>query len=295
MQMSNRASPGFTLIELVIVITITSVLAVALAMFFSPVMNSYFASKRRAGLTDNADTALRRMRRDVQAAVPNSIRTPNNQCFELVPTSTGGRYRKAPDTIGDSTPGCSPSTTCSAWLDTSSTTSTLDVLSPLSSNPAVGDWLVIDNQNGNDVYTGANRVALAAPSATSFGQFRLNFSSKQFSSGYDGGRFTVVANNGGAPTVFYICSGADGTLDSAGNGKGTLFRQTRAFTAAYPTSCPATGGAAVMARHVRSCNFVYSPTFGSTQQNGYVWMQLELTESEESVSLSFGAHVDNAP
>lgn len=293
--MSNNMSKGFTLVELVIVITLTGVLATSLAVFFPPLMQSYFDTKRRASLTDAADTALRRMKRDVQVAVPNSIRIPNNQCFELAPSSTGGRYRKGPDTVNDSAAGCAPSATCSAWLDTSSSSTALDVLSPLSAIPAIGDWLVIDNQNGNDIYTGANRVAITGVTTSGFGQQRFSFGSTQFPTGYDGARFTIVANNGGAPAVFYICSGANGTLDSAGNGRGTLYRLNRGFTAAYPTACPATAGAAVLATHVKTCNFVYSPTRGNTQQNGHVWMQLELAESNETVSLSFGAHVDNVP
>ncbi len=293
--MSKHRSKGFTLIELVVVIVITAVLAVSLVTFFMPAVNSYIAAKRRAGMTDTADTALRRMRRDVQLAVPNSIRTPNNQCFELVPTLTGGRYRMGPDTVNDNAVGCTPSATCSAWLDTSTSTTTLDILSPLSATPAVRDWVVIDNQNGNDVYAGTNRAAIMAVSSSNFGQHRLTLASTQFPAGYDGGRFSIVANNGGAVTVFYSCSGADGTLDASGNGKGTLFRLNRAFNATYPTACPATTGASILAKNVKTCNFVYSPTTGNTQQNGYVWMQLELTERNETVSLSFGAHVDNTP
>ena len=56
--------------------------------------------------------------------------------------------------------------------------------------------------------------------------------SKQFPLGYDGGRFTVVP--GTTPAVFYICSGADGTLDASGNGKGTLYRLMRDFS---PDDC----------------------------------------------------------
>jgi MSHA biogenesis protein MshO len=293
--MTKHMSKGFTLVELVIVIVITGALAVSLVSFFTPAMDSYFATKRRAGLTDAADTALRRMKRDVQLAVPNSIRIPNNQCFELAPSSTGGRYRMGPDTVNDVAAGCAPAIDCSAWLDTATPSAALDVLSPLSSTPAAGDWLVINNQNGNDVYAGVNSVAIAAVANSNFGQHRFIFAATQFPVGYEGGRFTVVANNGGAPTVFYICSGADGALDSSGNGKGTLFRLNRAFDAAYPTSCPSTTGAAILAKNVRTCNFVYNPTTGDTQQNGYVWMQLELAERNETVPLSAGAHVNNTP
>ena len=37
-----------------------------------------------------------------------------------------------------------------------------------------------------------------------------------------GGRFVIVP--AATKAVFYVCSGADGTLDSSGNGKGTLVR-----------------------------------------------------------------------
>ena len=50
-------------------------------------------------LAADADHALRRMLRDVRVAVPNSIRTPATNCFELVPTSAGGRYRMAADSV----------------------------------------------------------------------------------------------------------------------------------------------------------------------------------------------------
>lgn len=287
---------GFTLVELVIVIALTGVVAAGLMVFFIPATNSYFDARRRAGLTDNADTALRRMARDIRMAVPNSIRSPNNQCFELLPTTTGGRYRLASDVTSDAA-SCTTAT-CSMPLDTSQASTGFDVLSPMSTLPAVGDWVVVGNQNPNDVYAGTTRAAITAiansPQAA-FGQQRLSFSAQQFPLGYAGGRFSIVANNGNAPAVFYVCDGADGTVDAQGNGKGTLFRLNRAFTPAYPAACPTTADAAVVTRNVRSCNFVYSPTIGSTQQRGFVWMQLDLSDSNETVSLSFGAHVDNVP
>ncbi|RJF98844.1 type II secretion system protein [Noviherbaspirillum saxi] len=288
--------PGFTLVELVLVIALTGVVAAGLMVFFIPATNSYFDARRRAGLTDHADTALRRMARDIRIAVPNSIRSPGNQCFELLPTLTGGRYRMASDVVSDA--ATCTSATCSAPLDTSQSSTGFDVLSPMPTLPAVGDWVVVGNQNPNDVYAGTNRTAITAianaPNAA-FGQQRLTFGAQQFPLGYAGGRFSIVANNGGAPAVFYICDGADGTVDAQGNGKGTLYQLSRPFAPAYPASCPAAAGAAVVTRNVRSCNFVYSPSIGSTQQRGFVWMQLDLSESNETLSLSFGAHVDNVP
>lgn len=285
---------GFTLLELIVVIVITGILAAAVSVFLKPAVSSYFDARRRANLTDIADTALRRMGRDVRSAVPNSVRIPNNQCYELVPTSGGGRYRMGPDTVNDSGPGCAPSATCSAPLNVAQPATVFDSLSPLSVTPAANDWVVIGNQNANDIYAGTDRAAItgvAVPSNLAFGQHRISFASTQFPSGYSGGRFVIVPNNGGNQSVFYVCNGAG--LDAQGNGTGTLNRLTRTFTAAYPAACPA--GGAVLATRVSSCNFVYDPNQGATQQSGFVWMQLNLTEAGETVSLSYGAHVDNVP
>jgi MSHA biogenesis protein MshO len=251
---------GFSLVELIMVIVIGGVIAATLTVFLRPAMDNYLATRARADLTDQADTALRRMVRDVRLAVPNSIRTPGSQCFEMLPTSAGGRFRSGPDTLNDSGPSCTPGANCAASLDTSQATSVFDVLTPLSATPAAGDWVVVGNQNPGDVYAGTNRAAITGvttPNAA-FGKHRITIAATQFPLGYDGGRFTVVPNSQRA--VFYVCSGADGTLDAYGNGKGTLFRlMNYGFNAAYPTACPATAGADVLATRVRSCSFVYDP------------------------------------
>lgn len=291
---------GFTLAELLIVIIITGIIAGMSMGFLKPAMDSYTDSKRRARLTDIADTALRTMGRDLRAAVPNSVRMPTTQaagtqCLEMVPTSTGGRFRAAADTVNDvSCSGSGAAYTCSAPLDVTQPVTTFDVLSTLSATPSAGDWVVIANQHPDDVYTGANRAAISAAPTTLNdyrGSVRLQIASTQFSPGYDGGRFVVVPNNGGSPAVYYVCTGLG--IDSAGNGTGTLYRVPAAF-GSMPASCPTSGGA-VLATKVQSCTFTYDANHGATQQSGFVWMQLQLTEANESASLAYGTHVDNVP
>lgn len=295
---------GFSLIELILVIVIGSIIAVTVSLFLKPAVDSYTNTRLRADMADQTDTALRRMLRDVRRAVPNSLRVPNDQCFELVPVVSGGRYRMGPDNSADAVscnpqplPPTQPADTCSAWVDTSQPTMAFDTLSQMSTTPSVGDWVVINNQNGNDVYTGANRSAIlvtpAARTTTSQGYLRLTFSSLQVSSGYTGGRFQTVSNS--EQSVFYICSGADGTVNSNGDGKGTLYRLVRSFTAAYPGSCPTTTGAAVLATRVKSCSFVYDPNQGATQQSGFLWMDLEISRNNETAHVAVGAHVTNVP
>lgn len=273
-------SRGFTLVELVMVITITGIIAATVTIFLKPAIDSYFDTRRRADLTDMADTALRRMGQDIRRAVPNSIRLQSSTCFSLVPTVSGGRYRMAPDTVNDgpSLP-CAPSSTCSAPLSVAQATSVFDVLTPLPPGLVKGDWVVIGNQNTDDVYAGTNRAQIGGTPTmprASDGLHRITVAAKQFPLGYDGGRFVMVANS--EQVVYYRCSG------------GTLYRSVTTFTAA---SCLA--GGSVVATDVENCTFVYDPNLGATQQSGFVWMRLELGRSGENVAMAHGVHVDNVP
>lgn len=293
---------GFTIVELIIVIVITGVIAVALMSVMRPALNAYVDTRARAEMADVTDSALRRMIRDVRLAVPNSIRIPSTQCFELVPTRGGGRYRMGPDTVRDEAAACppmaaSPGANCSAPLQTGQAVTAIDSLSEVSPAPAVGDFIVINNQSTNDVYEGSNRAALTgvatpAPDAL-LGQHRFTIAATEFPAGYDGGRFTIVPAN--QPAVFYICDGADNSLDANGDGKGTLYRLKRNLDATYPTSCPSVSGADVVARKIRKCTFVYNANQGATQQSGFIWMELAVARNGETAHLSVGGHVQNVP
>ena len=145
----------------------------------------------------------------------------------------------------------------------------------------------------NDVYSGTNAsqiTAISTPAATA-GLSRITVNNLQFPSGYLGGRFSVVPNNNGNPAVVYICSGADGTVDSSGNAKGAVYRLTHPFVPAYPSTCPATTGASLVASNVKSCNFIYN----ASQDGAMLWLQLEITQANETAELEFGVHVDNVP
>ena len=285
----NRTARGFTLAELLVVVVITGILASVLVVFLRPAIDSYLATQRRANLTDMADTALRRMRQDIRSAVPNSLRTLGATCFQLVPTSGGGRYRMAGDINFGTATGSAP-------LDPSrppptTTSMPFDVFNMLRSPPVLDDWVVINNQNTNDVYNAVNRARVLgtqtpapAPGGAAVGRHRIFVTPHAFPSGYDGGRFVTVPNNGGAPTVVYNCTG------------GTLFRGNVAFSASLTaTECAAANQ--IVATNA-ACTFVYNPNQGATQQSGFMQMQLTLTDQEdheEFISLVHGVHVENIP
>jgi len=313
--MRRRPTSGFTLIELVMVISIIALVAAAVVVFIRPATQAYIGTSYRADMSVQLDGALRRMLRDVRRAVPNSIRAPAPECFELVPTVAGGRYRTGPDRSTDAatcfpqpTPPTAPSASCTAYVDPSQSTVAFDVLSRMSTTPVSDqDFVVINNQNGNDVYsTGANRSLIKgfsnhnAPLASDYmyGEHRMTISALQVSPGYTSARFQVVS--GTEQSVFYVCQkeqASQGNTLSSGDGNWTLYRMVRPFQSTYPSACPtvSSSNATVVARRLTSCTFVYNPNQGATQQSGYIWMSLQMSRNNELAQLIAGGHVMNVP
>ncbi len=291
----KHPAPGFTLVELVVVIVVTGVLAAGLVTFFKPAMENYAAAGRRAALTDMADGAARRMGRDVRLAVPNSIRQPGNQCFELVPTNSGGKFRTAVDTVSTGS--------ISRELDVAVPAATFDVFAPLA-RPRSGDWLIIGNQNASDLYSGLNRnsiTAIAAPPASDqagvvIATDRITLSAAATAPlGYAGNNYVTVDAAQGPVT--YVCDNTG--VDAQGTGTGTLYRLSgygfNQKLAACPAIAPGTAGLAVLATRVSSCTFDFDPSVGAIQGSGYMRIALRLQQANEAVNLLYGAHADNLP
>ncbi len=56
-------------------------------------VQGYFSGTARLAMADTADTALRRIARDVRLALPNTVRVDASGMFlEFIPIKTGGRY-----------------------------------------------------------------------------------------------------------------------------------------------------------------------------------------------------------
>jgi MSHA biogenesis protein MshO len=90
---------GMTLIELIVVIMLTGIVASMAAVFVLRPVQGYVDLGRRAELVDAAESALRRMTRDIRLAAPNSVRVTNvglGFALELLPVVDGARYATDP-------------------------------------------------------------------------------------------------------------------------------------------------------------------------------------------------------
>lgn len=288
---------GFTLVELIVVMVVTGILAGILVTFFSPAVNNYFAGSRRAMLTDAADGVMRRMSRDIRVSVPNSvdIRTSaQGPCIGMLPASAGARFRTDRDVTWDNAHAAASDQ--SKPVTPGMAVDTFDATSAVSGSQ--NDWILIGNQSYADVYAAANhgriKADLVPPPDPRLGNKRVTLQSAMpIPAGYDGSRFFVVPN--GQQVVAYICSG--GGVDGNGDGRGTLYRVRGHPISADPLACPVAAPATtpVLATHVSACTIRFTPNPGATQLSGLVEVDLTLTQANENVRLNFGVAVENVP
>jgi MSHA biogenesis protein MshO len=264
---------GFTLVEMIIVIVITGIIGGIVAMFIKAPVQGYVDSARRAELTDIADTAVRRMARDIRTAVPNSVRFSycTAPCVEFIPTKDGGRYRAdAPGNV----------------LDFGVADGSFDIVGTAITFGA-GDHIVIGStqSDGSLPYdisaSGVLRASTLAAGAHT--TVTMTNTALPTTAALDSRRFDVV--DGTQKAVTYACEGV--ATDSNGNGAGQLKRYWN-----YGFNVAPGGSSAILADKVSACAIDYDLP---NQRFGLVSVRLTLTSSNESVSLYNEIHVNNAP
>lgn len=271
------SSRGFTLIEAVIVIAITGIIAGVVAVFIKAPVDAYFDSARRAEMTDIADTALRRMARDVRLALPNSVRvfTPDGSTFylEFLQTRSGARYRQDDACFAA---GCTSLTTFGS-------------VTPEVAIAVNADRIAIYNQYNNEAggcgaadpsaYCNDNTAVISGISDAG-SEDVLSFAAKAFPHASPANRMQIIEG-----PVSYVCTpGAGGT--------GTLRRYWGyAISATQPTAFG--GASALLATRVSACAINYAP--GITERGGLLNMRLTLSQASEDVSLQSQVHVTNVP
>ena len=269
---------GFTMLELLLVILITGILAVVVAPIIQQPIQAYFDQTTRAELVDSAEMALRRMARDARRSLPYSLRPSGpGAAFEFINVLDVARYRENGGPAVDrlrfnnsddhfNVLGTFPTITASPTV--------------LGANQRLAIFNLTPGTAGFDAY---NDDAVVTPAATT-----ITITN-------DGIEHDVEMNpphqfQASSPSHrVYITNGAT----SYGCFNGGLFRWANyAWSAAQPGAAAVAASGVLMTDNVTGCEFSYDP--GNSGRPGLLMMKLTLTSGSESITLLHQVHIHNA-
>lgn len=289
-----RREKGFSLIELIIVIVISGIISGIVTRFITQPVQGFIDLSRRATLVYSAESAIRRMQRDIRRALPNSIRVSGGgTAIEMIQTVEGARYRANP-----APPPADPSDR----LEFETADTHFDVLGNLSSIGATGLRVAVYNTGdvdasgvparGKNAYAQANAITgknVVTPAGTAItisdsgnNEDHINIAGGFLFTSKSPANRVYLVNSG----VSYICS--SGQLRRYSN-----YDFTNATQPNPPSSLDIEN--ALMADNIANCSFTYDA--GSASRSGLMTLDLTVSDAAtgESVRLLHQVHVDNAP
>jgi MSHA biogenesis protein MshO len=280
-------SRGFTLIELVVAIALSSIVVSFMAAFIVTPMNAYSSLTRRAELVDDADSALRLMARDLRIATPSSVRVAGSgavSVIEMLRSVDGARYRDG-GPLTDPTRELDFSAADGAFA-TTVPFSTINLPFSSSSNYLVIYNVGVPGANAWDrtnVITPAGTTINISAGATANEHLVTLSPSFKFAWGSPGKRVYLVEG-----PVSYLCDSSAGTLTRYSG---------YAISSAQPATATAllTAGASAarVATDVGSCQFSYNA--GTAQRSALATLTLQLARGGERIQLLQQVHLVNAP
>jgi MSHA biogenesis protein MshO len=291
--MTRTRTGGFSLIEAIAAIVILGIIAASVAVFMQKPIQGYFSSTTRLQMADTADTALRRIARDVRLALPNTVRVDASGMFlEFIPIKSGGRYQ---DNDACFSTGCSSLSTMGDMLSNVQVTLNSDqvsIYSQYNNNPAD---CTLSSAGLYSVYCGSGVTTLTSATGSGSSSNTLGFAS------------TLFVPPGGSPTrrifiisaspVTYACDAATATLwRISGYARQSaqpvsliavpLLTATSKVPLATNVTCPAIAAGSPP-------RFSYAA--GASERYSLLSSWITLTNSGETISLLNQVHVDNTP
>jgi MSHA biogenesis protein MshO len=275
----SRQAAGFTLVELVVVIVISAIVAVFMVLFLDAPIESYFAQTRRSDLVDSAHRISDAVTADARTALPNSMRVnAAGTALELLATTGVARYYGAGDKDGQANEELTIGSAVTAFgtLDLF-TTQALPTHYYLSiGNLGIPTYTAYNNSGSTGVMTPASTVvtvgpnpALNPPPAFVAGENQVTLSTPMtFQAPAPPSVHNAYLVSG---PVSYVCN-----PDPANPTLGTLMRYS-GYAVTPAQAVPPAGTGALIAHDVSACAISIVPA-----PNGYPYGQLAIL----SVTLS---------
>jgi len=287
--MQHRRISGFTLIEMVVVIVLTGIIALLVGRNITRPVAGFIDLGRRAELVDIAELTLRRMTREIHLALPNSVRvfggSPCNApggsavcAVEFLRTLDGGRYRAraagGPPVYCGGGPG-------GDRLSFSAANDCFEIMGTLNNLPIFGagnnqtgclngtvDCLVIFNtgQLGANAYNRDNIAGITAATANSISFDISGNGVTRFPLPSPRQRFYIVDM-----PVSFVCNPGAGIMERHGN-------YDIPVNQVLDPGNTLNGEVSLLADRITACTFTYDP--GTNTRNGLLTVDLSIASTD---------------
>ena len=299
---ARRRIAGLTLIEMVMTLAIAGILAIFVVTFIGRSVQGYVDLGRRAELTDAAESALRRVGRDLRVALPNSVRINANTggttsfAVEMIPVLDGAKYSNkgtAVQKLATDAPGGDDTFTLVGCLRNSAVR-----------NNVSGPRMVVNNGGSatDDVYsnaslgTGASSVITAAAITVSVTPATCAAGTNDVVNFHVAGTLSNHRFRGNSPAlriyvvttpVSYLCDATTGTLKRYA---GYTIPSTQPTD---PSIAPlASVTSTLVVNNVGACEV--KTTTSDVSSRRLVTLALTLSEEDEQVRLIYQVPLDNS-
>jgi MSHA biogenesis protein MshO len=236
-------------------------------------VKGYFDTVRRARITDEADTTLRFIARELHAALPNSITcgtSGSNKTLSFLPILSGGRYREYATSTGSGT--------------------------AMQFNTAITGFDAVGG-TGDATLKDAHGQAVSSGTAA-IGNLGSGVSTCDATQGTPQNTVSVTSLAGGTVTLTSdtVPLACDLQTASASNANDRIAGRFYMTSAKVTYSCGASGmtrNSTTLSSRVSACQISCDATRNVAVQT--ISLQLTLTDSGESVTLFRQIHVENYP